>query len=178
MLSLLLAYLIFELKQAMFGSIIMNTLTHRDPSRSEFPKFTKIVTTDWGQSEVSENGPNEFPIPKNLGIDTKIKSLACSEPKLQFHSLKSSLASYSPSTLFLTFRWVWDFWKWFQMISHGQKHGSRSQIQVSRRLRTKFTVSLLEVVHGLLPASHTHLPLPTNRRLLKLVPHDCRQHKT
>ena len=35
-----------------------------------------------GQSEVSENGPNEFPIPKNLGIDTKIKSLACPEPNL------------------------------------------------------------------------------------------------
>ena len=36
-----------------------------------------------GQCEVSENGPNRFPIPKNLGIDTKIKSLACSEPKLE-----------------------------------------------------------------------------------------------
>ena len=35
------------------------------------------------QSEVSENGPKEFLIPKNLGIDTKIKSLAWSEPKLQ-----------------------------------------------------------------------------------------------
>ena len=32
---------------------------------------------------MSENGPNRFPIPKNLGIDTKIKSVACSEPKLQ-----------------------------------------------------------------------------------------------
>ena len=36
-----------------------------------------------GQSEMSENGLNGFPMPKNLGIDTKIKSLACSEPKLQ-----------------------------------------------------------------------------------------------
>ena len=34
------------------------------------------------QSEVSENVPNEFIMPKNLGIDTKTKSLACSEPKL------------------------------------------------------------------------------------------------
>ena len=33
-----------------------------------------------GQSEVSENDPNEFPMLKNLGIDTKIKS----EPKLHF----------------------------------------------------------------------------------------------
>ena len=37
-----------------------------------------------GQSEVSGNGLNQFPLPKNLGIDTKIKSVACSEPKLQF----------------------------------------------------------------------------------------------
>ena len=36
-----------------------------------------------GQSEVSENGPNGFPMPKNLGIDTKIMSLACSELKLE-----------------------------------------------------------------------------------------------
>ena len=32
------------------------------------------------QSEVSEIGPNEFPMAYNLGIDTKIKSLACLEP--------------------------------------------------------------------------------------------------
>ena len=36
-----------------------------------------------GQSEVSENGPNEFPMPQNLGIDTKIKYLAHLEPKLK-----------------------------------------------------------------------------------------------
>ena len=48
---------------------------------------TKVTTNGhFGQSgkyKVSENGANEFPIPKNLGIDTKIKSLACSEPKLE-----------------------------------------------------------------------------------------------
>ena len=35
-----------------------------------------------GVAEVSENGPNEFPMAQNLDIDTKIKSLACSEQKL------------------------------------------------------------------------------------------------
>ena len=40
-----------------------------------------------GQHEVSENDPNEFPMPQNLGIDTKIKYLAHLEPKLQiWHS--------------------------------------------------------------------------------------------
>ena len=39
--------------------------------------------TTYDQSEESENGPNGFPMPKNLGIDTKIKFLACSEQKLQ-----------------------------------------------------------------------------------------------
>ena len=36
-----------------------------------------------GQSEVSENGPNEFLMPKNLGRDAKNKYLAGSEPKLE-----------------------------------------------------------------------------------------------
>ena len=36
-----------------------------------------------GQSEVSENSPKGFPMPKNMGIDTKIKSIACSEQQLQ-----------------------------------------------------------------------------------------------
>ena len=40
-----------------------------------------------GKSEVSENGPNEFPMAQNLGIDTKIKSLACSEPEVQIWPL-------------------------------------------------------------------------------------------
>jgi len=66
---------------------------------------------------------------KNLGLEAKVKSLEDSEQNLQFHSLKSSLASYSPSTLFLTFMWFWDFWKWFQMIAHAQKHGVSSMFQ-------------------------------------------------
>ena len=66
---------------------------------------------------------------QNMGLDTKINSLEGSEQKLQFHSLKSPLASYSPSTLFLTFRWVWDFWngpKWFPMV---QNMGLESKIK-------------------------------------------------
>ena len=48
---------------------------------------------------------------QNMGLEAKIKSLEDLEQNLQFHSLKSSLASYNPSTPFLTFRWVWDFLK-------------------------------------------------------------------
>ena len=48
-----------------------------------------------GQSEVSENGPNAFPMPKNLGIGIKIKSLACTEPKLQNSPFISQGAFYS-----------------------------------------------------------------------------------
>ena len=47
------------------------------------------------------------------------------EPKLQFYPL----VSYSSSTLFLTFRWVWDFWngpKWFPMV---QNMGLESKIK-------------------------------------------------
>ena len=62
----------------------------------------------------------------DMGLEYEIKSLEDSEQNLQFHSLMLSLASYSPSTLFLTFRWVWDFLKWFQMIAHAQKPGVSS----------------------------------------------------
>ena len=47
---------------------------------------------------------------KNMGLETKFKSLEDSEQNLQFHSLKSSLASHSPSTMFLNLnptRQVW-----------------------------------------------------------------------
>ena len=129
-------------------------------------------------SQTFENGSKRFPMAQNMGLEYEIKSLEYSEENLEFHSLKSSLSSYSPSTLFLTFRWVWYFWKWFQMISHGQKHGSRSQIQVSRRLRTEVIVSLLDVVLGLLQPLHPVHDLQVGLRLLKMVPNDCPCPKT
>ena len=58
------------------------------------------------------------------------------------------------------------------------KHGSRSQIQESRRLRTKFTGSLLEVVLGLLQPLHHVLDLQVSVRLLKMVPYDLPWPKT
>ena len=42
----------------------------------------------FGQSEVAENGPNQFPMPNNLGIDTRNKFLACSEPELPMWPLE------------------------------------------------------------------------------------------
>ena len=45
--------------------------------------------------------PNDITCQKTLGFDAKTKFVACSMPKFQFHPLKLSLASYSPSTLFL-----------------------------------------------------------------------------
>ena len=51
---------------------------------------------------------------QNMGLESKIKTLEGSEQKLQFHSLKSSLASYSPSL------------HWFQMIALAQKPGVSS----------------------------------------------------
>ena len=57
-----------------------------------------------GQSEVSENGPNGFPMPENLGMDTKIKSLARSKPKLHFVAIFGVLgAKFGPPHLFFNF---------------------------------------------------------------------------
>ena len=53
---------------------------------------------------MSENGPNGFPMPENLGMDTKIKSLALSKPKLHFVAIFGVLgAKFGPPRLFLIF---------------------------------------------------------------------------
>ena len=64
------------------------------------------------------------------------------------------------------------------MISHGPKHVFRHQNQVSRRLGTTFTVSLLDVILGLLQSLHPVLDLQVGLRLLKMVPNDFPWPKT
>ena len=94
-----------------------------------------------GPSGVSENSPNEFPMPQNLGIDTKIKSLACSEPKLQILPFSSLfwLTQNGHKWPFQPLRPIGGVWKWSQWISHAQKPGDRHQNQFSSLLRTKVT---------------------------------------
>ena len=76
--------------------------------------------------------PNDLPCQKNIGFDTTSKSLACSEPKLQFHSLKSYLASYSTSIQFLTSRSILGSWRRSPMIcSHFHIVGPLSEILVA-----------------------------------------------
>ncbi len=48
--------------------------------------FTKIT---------SKNSPRWFPVPQNMGLDTKIKSLASSQAKLEIYTMKGSWTSYS-----------------------------------------------------------------------------------
>ena len=115
---------------------------------------------------------------QNIGLDTKNKSLACSEPKLQFHSLKFSLASYSPSILFLTSRSSWGSWKWSQMICHTNKHWVWHHTQVSSKFRTKFTISLLDVLIGLLQHLHPVLDRQVNLKLMEVIPNDLPYTKT
>ena len=55
------------------------------------------------------------------------------------------------------------------MICHDPKHGFRNQNQFSRRLRTKVTVSLPEVVLGLLQLLHPVLDLQMGPGLLYIV---------
>ena len=90
-----------------------------------------------GQSEVSENGPNEFAMPQNPGIYTKISFLACSEPKLQVWPCYGNLSGHKWPLWPL--RSFWGFWKWSQRISHATKPGNRHQNHVSSMLRTKVT---------------------------------------
>ena len=59
-----------------------------------------------GKSEASGNGPKWFPIHKNLGVHTKIKSLACSEVELLHEELHRLLR---PSALILTTLPLWSY---------------------------------------------------------------------
>ena len=114
-----------------------------------------------------------------MGFNTRAISIACSEadnPKLEFHFLKSSLTSYSPSTLFLTFWSIWGFWKWSQMILHNSKHGFWHQNHVSSMLRSWVTpqvrISLFDVLLDLLQPIHPILGLQVDLRFLKMVPYN------
>ena len=107
----------------------------------------------------------------NFGCFCTHEVIICSEPKLQFHSLKFSLASYCQSTMFLTFRSIWGSQKWSQMIPHAPKHWVWHQNQFYSMFRSKVTlaITLPEVVIGLLQAlQHVQIDL----RLLKMVPNN------
>ena len=81
-------------------------------------------------------GSKWFPMAKNLEFDTKTKSLAWPEQKLEIPSSKWFWTSYIS---FLTFRLIWGLWKWFQMIPHAQKPGVCHQYHVSSLSRRKVT---------------------------------------
>ena len=123
--------------------------------------------------------PNDSFITQNMGFDTRAISIACSEadnPKLEFHFLKSSLTSYSPSTLFLTFWSIWGFWKWSPVIPHNPKHGFWHQNHVCSMLRSwvipQVRIPLLEVLLDLLQSLHPVLDLQINLRFFKMVSND------
>ena len=58
------------------------------------------------------------------------------------------------------------------MIPLAQKHGDRHLKQGATMFRTKVTISLLEVVLGLVQPLHPVLHLQINLRLTKMVPND------
>ena len=113
--------------------------------------------------------PNDYPWPKTLDLSPKKHSLPCSEPKLQFHAVKLSLVSYSTSTLFLTSR---------SNDSPNPKTLVWYQNYVSSTIRTKVTISLHEVVLGLLQTLHPVLGLQIDLRLLRMVSNDSPYPKT
>ena len=80
-----------------------------------------------------------------------------------------SLASYSPWTLFLTFRTIWGSHKWSHMIPLCQKTWG---LTPKSSVRFKLIISLLEEVLGLLQPLHPFLGLQINLRRTKMVPHD------
>ena len=68
------------------------------------------------------------------GCSCTHEAIICLEPKIQLHSFKLSLASYSQSTPFLTFRSIWGSQKWSQVIPQTPKHRVWHQHQVHSML--------------------------------------------
>ena len=100
-------------------------------------------------------------MPKNLELDTKTKSLAWPEQKLEIPSSKWFWTSYIS---FLTFRLIWDLWKWFQMIPHAQKPGVCHQNHVSSLSRRKVTD--LAILKGMIFPNYFLTP-PKNHEIGK-----------
>ena len=73
------------------------------------------------------------------------------------------------------FSWAWQC---SQMVSHNQKPEGWNQNYVSSMNRTKVTISLHEVILGLLQTLHPVLGLQIDLRLLKIVSNDSPYPKT
>ena len=70
-------------------------------SRANLHNFRLDTYLTWGICETSGNSFNQLPMPNNLGIDTKIKSLAILEQKLRD---PSSLDYLTYQLLLVTFK--------------------------------------------------------------------------
>ena len=138
--------------------------------------FSGSEASDW--PEGISNFTFWCPIPHNIGFDTWTMSLACSEaellPKLEFHFSKSFFTSYSLSTQFLTFRSIWGFWKWSQMMPYSPKYWVCHHVSSMPRswVTPEVRISLLEVLLDLLQYLHQVLGLKVDLRYLKMALND------
>ena len=106
--------------------VVLGLLQHLDPVLD-----LQSILGSWNWSEM-------IPPTAKHWYDTKIMSQARSEPKLQFHSMRSFWASYRPSTLFLAFRSIWGSWKLSPMIPLTPKHSVWYQNCFSNIIRTNW----------------------------------------
>ena len=92
-----------------------------------------------GHSEVSENGPSGFP-PKNLGIDTKIKSLRCSDLFQIWPFYLINTDQKCPQMGILATQVNLGCLKMVPMDFPCPKPGHRNQNQVSKMFRTQVAI--------------------------------------
>ena len=82
------------------------------------------------------------------------------------YSPKRPMTSYRPCSLFLRFRSIWGFCKWFQMIPYTQKRGVKKSLSC-------LEVELLhEVLLDLLQPIQVVLDLQVNMRPMEMVSND------
>ena len=112
------------------------------------------------------NGSKWFLIPKNLGFDTNIKSLARSAwTKVTMSLLEVVLGLLQPLHPDLGLQIDLRFLKMVSMVSQTQKHWVCYQNYFSCTIRTKVTISLHEVGLALLQPTHPDLDHRVDLRL-------------
>ena len=144
-----------------------------------FCSFSSSMTATQVNLRCLKMVPMNFSYPKNLGIDTKNKSLACSEQKLEIWPcfewpkwLKMSIYHLAIWPL----RLIWSVLKRSQWISHARKPGDTHQKQVFSMFRTK--VGNLAMFSVAEMAKNGHLATQVNPSGLKMVPMNFSYPKT
>ena len=125
--------------------------------RPRTTSWSEIVTLVCQCLSLSVMVPNDFPYQKTLGVTTKTSLYQVQNQRYNFTPWSCACPPTAPPSCYCLFSSSKS-----QMISHAKKPWVWQQKQVSTMFRTKVTISLLEVLLGLLQHLHPVLDIQVN----------------